>query len=82
MSVTGGPFPASGLDVRDQLTVVLAVARREGVTISDRLFNAFDKRSLPDQLRDARETLQAIEGRLSRLEVQARTQPHQRGLDL
>lgn len=80
--MTAGPFPASGLDVRDQLTVVLAIARREGVTISDRLFNALDKRSLPDQLRDVRETLQALEGRLARLEVQARTEPHQAGLDL
>lgn len=56
-------------DVRDQLTVVLALVRRQGVTVSEQQFKG---RSLADDIRGVRETLQALEGRLAFLEQQAR----------
>jgi predicted RNA-binding protein with EMAP domain len=57
------------LDTRDQLTVVLLTARKFGIKVSEGQFRGPD---LGRDIRDVRESLQALEGQLARLEEQAR----------
>lgn len=56
------------LDARDQLTVVLLTAQKFGIKVSEAQFRGPD---LARDIRDVRESLQALEGQLARIEALA-----------
>ena len=59
------------MDARDQLTVLLVVARKRGIRIEERLF-ASGATPLANLIRDVRGDLQALDGQLARCEDMAR----------
>ena len=62
---------AEWLSLRDRLTVILTKARAKGITVAEREFRG---KSLANDIREVRATLQALDGVLARCEDMARNQ--------